>query len=168
MPSLVCPWTATKCRIQAESSERKVLSISWRISGRDKASALLDSVTRPQRALSLKGGAGAQRDQIAGLVGVFMTPLGKAHVLLGGNLCEFISAASGAEQGSARAYRVALGESRCERLTQCELLLCPLPAARAGLRSAHTCAVAATVGGQRRARALCLGRAGGGRGADRA
>ncbi len=44
-----------------------------------------------------------------------------------GDLCEFISAARLAGQGSAAGYRVALGEAAFDRLRSCEVLLCPLP-----------------------------------------
>ena len=44
-----------------------------------------------------------------------------------GHLCEFITAARQAGQGSAAAYRVAHGETAFERLQACEIILCPLP-----------------------------------------
>jgi len=44
-----------------------------------------------------------------------------------GHLCEFITAARQAGQGSAAAYRVAHGEAAFERLQACEIILCPLP-----------------------------------------
>ncbi|MFM7341778.1 MAG: PHP domain-containing protein, partial [Betaproteobacteria bacterium] len=43
-----------------------------------------------------------------------------------GNLCEFITAARQAGQGSAAAYRVARGETAFERLQACEIILFPL------------------------------------------
>jgi error-prone DNA polymerase len=43
-----------------------------------------------------------------------------------GDLCEFITAARQAGQGTEAGYRVALGEAAFERLRECELLLCPL------------------------------------------
>ncbi len=43
-----------------------------------------------------------------------------------GDLCEFITAARQAGQGTDAGYRVALGEAAFERLRECELLLCPL------------------------------------------
>ncbi|MEI7784614.1 MAG: error-prone DNA polymerase, partial [Betaproteobacteria bacterium] len=43
-----------------------------------------------------------------------------------GDLCEFITAARQAGQGTDAGYRVALGEAAFERLRACELLLCPL------------------------------------------
>ena len=43
-----------------------------------------------------------------------------------GHLCEFITAARQAAQGSGQPYRVALGEAAFERLQACEIVLCPL------------------------------------------